>query len=129
MDSTDASPEATAQRELREETGYDGVNPQLIGRIYPNPAIMSNTCFTVLIENCRCAHPVEFDSGEDLLTRLTTPEKPEVMRFPPLFARKHYMALDHIETFPNLMGSVHSQMCRYRWDLTLTKSGQIPFNV
>src|SRR3954451_15104544 len=35
MDSTDASPEGTAQRELREETGYDGVNPQLIGRIYP----------------------------------------------------------------------------------------------
>jgi len=70
MDSTDASPEATAQRELREETGYDGVNPQLIGRIYPNPAIMSNTCFTVMVESCHCIHAVSFDHGEDLITRL-----------------------------------------------------------
>jgi hypothetical protein len=31
---------------------------------------MSNTCYTVLIENCRCMHPVEFDGGEDLITRL-----------------------------------------------------------
>jgi hypothetical protein len=31
---------------------------------------MSNVCFTVLIENCQCVHPVEFDHGEDLLTKL-----------------------------------------------------------
>jgi hypothetical protein len=31
---------------------------------------MSNTCHTVLIENCRCLHPVEFDHSEDLITRL-----------------------------------------------------------
>jgi len=31
---------------------------------------MSNICYTVLIENCQCAHPVEFDHGEDLITRL-----------------------------------------------------------
>jgi ADP-ribose diphosphatase len=70
MDATDASPIATAQRELREETGYEGANPQLIGRIFPNPAIMSNTCFTVLLEDCQCVHPVAFDHGEDLITRL-----------------------------------------------------------
>src|SRR5437867_552767 len=70
MDSDDSSPEKTALRELREETGYEGDNPRLIGRIFPNPAIMSNECFTVLIENCRCVHPVQFDHSEDLLTRL-----------------------------------------------------------
>src|SRR5437667_2409920 len=70
MDAADASPEATGLRELREETGYEGDNPRLIGRIFPNPAIMSNTCFTILVENCRCAHPVDFDHGEDLITRL-----------------------------------------------------------
>jgi ADP-ribose pyrophosphatase len=70
MDAHDASPEAAALRELREETGYAGEKPRIIGQVYPNPAIMSNTCFTVLIENCRCAHPVEFDHGEDLVTRL-----------------------------------------------------------
>ena len=31
---------------------------------------MTNTCFTVLVENCRCVQPVEFDHGEDLITRL-----------------------------------------------------------
>jgi 8-oxo-dGTP pyrophosphatase MutT (NUDIX family) len=70
VDSQDASPEATGLRELREETGYEGENPRLIGEIFPNPAIMSNRCSTVLVENCRCVHPVEFDHGEDLITRL-----------------------------------------------------------
>ena len=70
MDAGDASPEATGMRELREETGYEGQNPLLIGQIFPNPAIMSNLCFTVMIENCHCIHPVEFDHGEDLITRL-----------------------------------------------------------
>jgi 8-oxo-dGTP pyrophosphatase MutT (NUDIX family) len=70
MDAGDGSPEQTALRELREETGYEGENPRLIGQIFPNPAIMSNLCFTVLIENCQCVHPVEFDHGEDLITRL-----------------------------------------------------------
>ena len=70
IDAHDASPEAAAARELREETGYAGESPCIIGQVFPNPAIMSNTCFTVLMSNCRCLHPVEFDHGEDLVTRL-----------------------------------------------------------
>jgi len=70
MDANDASPEVTGQRELREETGYEGRDSRIIGRIFPNPAIMNNTCYTVMIEDCRCVHPVEFDQGEDLITRL-----------------------------------------------------------
>ncbi len=70
MDAGDASPQATAVRELREETGYEGQDPVLIGQIFPNPAIMSNTCFTVMVQNCRRLHPVDFDHGEDLVTRL-----------------------------------------------------------
>jgi ADP-ribose pyrophosphatase len=70
IDAADASPEAAAIRELREETGYGGEHAKIIGKIFPNPAIMSNTCFTVLIENCRCVHPVQWDHGEDLATRL-----------------------------------------------------------
>lgn len=70
IDKKDASPVAGGVRELREETGYEGTNARLIGEIFPNPAIMSNVCYTVLVENCELTHPVEFDSGEDLITRL-----------------------------------------------------------
>ncbi|HYG34429.1 MAG TPA: NUDIX hydrolase [Clostridia bacterium] len=75
MDERDTSPGAAGARELREETGYEGENPRIIGDVFPNPAIMSNTCYTVLIENCRCLHPVEFDHGEDLVTRLVPLEE------------------------------------------------------
>jgi 8-oxo-dGTP pyrophosphatase MutT (NUDIX family) len=70
MDPVDASPEAAGQRELREETGYAGENARRIGEVFPNPAIMNNTCYTVMVENCRCVHPVQFDHSEDLVTRL-----------------------------------------------------------
>ena len=70
MDAGDASPEAAAERELREETGYEGGEGRRIGQVFSNPAIMNNTTFTVLIENCRCEHEVQFDHGEDLITRL-----------------------------------------------------------
>ena len=70
MDAHDPSPVATAMRELREETGYEGEHARLIGTVLPNAAILSNRCHTVLIENCRLTHPVQFDHGEDILTRL-----------------------------------------------------------
>jgi ADP-ribose pyrophosphatase len=70
MDARDGAPLETGVRELREETGYEGRNARIIGQVFPNPAIMSNTCYTVVVENCRCVHPVEFDHGEDITTRL-----------------------------------------------------------
>ena len=70
MDGSDASPVHTGVRELREETGYEGQSARVVGEVFANPAIMSNTCHTVLIENCALKHPVEWDSGEDMLTRL-----------------------------------------------------------
>ena len=70
MDANETDPVATAVRELREETGYAGGNARLLGKIHSNPAILSNVTYTVLVENCRLQHGVEFDSGEDLITRL-----------------------------------------------------------
>jgi 8-oxo-dGTP pyrophosphatase MutT (NUDIX family) len=70
MDAGETDPVATAVRELREETGYEGKNARLLGRIWSNPAILSNKTYTVLIENCRLKHNVEWDHGEDLATRL-----------------------------------------------------------
>jgi len=70
MDPGDSSPVATAIRELREESGYEGGNARLLGQVLANPAIMTNTCFTVGVENCLLKHEVQFDSGEDLITKL-----------------------------------------------------------
>ncbi len=70
MDAGETDPVATAVRELREETGYEGENARLLGKVWSNPAILNNRTYTVLIENCRLKHGVEFDSGEDLITRL-----------------------------------------------------------
>lgn len=70
MDAKDASPVVCGERELREETGYAGANARLIGDVWANPAIMSNICYTVLVENCRCVHPLEWDHAEELVTTL-----------------------------------------------------------
>ena len=70
MDPHETDPVATAVRELREETGYVGENARVLGRVFSNPAILSNITYTVLIENCRLQHDVEFDHAEDLETRL-----------------------------------------------------------
>jgi len=70
MDAKDPSPEFCGERELREETGYEGTGARLISDVWANPAIMSNKCFTVLVENCQCVHPLEWDHAEELITTL-----------------------------------------------------------
>ncbi len=70
MDASETDPVKTAVRELREETGYEGENARLLGKIHSNPAILNNFTYTVLVENCQLKHSVEFDHGEDLITRL-----------------------------------------------------------
>jgi 8-oxo-dGTP pyrophosphatase MutT (NUDIX family) len=81
IDPSDTSPEAAGQRELREETGYAGENARRIGELFPNPAIMGNTLYIVLVETCRCVHPVQFDHSEDLITRLVPVDSvPELVR-------------------------------------------------
>ena len=70
MDPEDNSALVTGIRELREETGYEGVDARILGEIAPNPAIMNNYCRTVLIEQCELKHATEFDSGEDIQTKL-----------------------------------------------------------
>jgi 8-oxo-dGTP pyrophosphatase MutT (NUDIX family) len=70
IDPGDASPVAAGCRELLEETGYEGSGAQIIGKVFPNPAIMSNTCYTVVVENCRLVRPVHFDATEDITTKL-----------------------------------------------------------
>ena len=75
MDAGETDPVVAAVRELREETGYEGENARLLGSIWSNPAILSNKTHTILVENCRLKHEVEWDQGEDLATRLVPVEE------------------------------------------------------
>lgn len=45
---------------------------------------------------------------ERLVTRAGVDQNAEVMRFPPILSRATYTSTDHIETMPQLLGSVHS---------------------
>jgi seryl-tRNA synthetase len=45
----------------------------------------------------------------------------EVMRFPPLLSRAAYAKTDHLETFPNLLGSVHTFLGTEREALELAQ--------
>ena len=45
---------------------------------------------------------------EQAVTRRAKPLRAEVMRFPAILNRAHYLQTTHIENFPDLMGSVHT---------------------
>lgn len=59
-------PADAAVRELREETGYAGEPPVLLGLVHPNPAIQDNTCSSYLIRNARLVSEPEPDEGEHI---------------------------------------------------------------
>jgi len=66
VDAHDACPEAAARRELLEETGHEAKEWHLIGQVQPNPAILSNTCYTFLALGAYAAGPLKLDEAEEL---------------------------------------------------------------
>jgi ADP-ribose pyrophosphatase len=64
-------PVAAGVRELREESGYVGTRARLLGSVHPNPAMQSNRCHLVLVEEARRAADLEWDPDEEfeILTR------------------------------------------------------------
>ena len=64
------SPLVAGIRELREETGYAGDTPLLLGKVNPNPAFLSNKCYTVLIRDVQRVGEMKLDLGEDIAVRL-----------------------------------------------------------
>jgi 8-oxo-dGTP pyrophosphatase MutT (NUDIX family) len=59
-------PVAAAVRELREETGFAGARARLLGTVHPNPAIQSNRCHLVLVEDAARATSQEWDADEEI---------------------------------------------------------------
>jgi seryl-tRNA synthetase len=61
---------------------------------------------------------------EAYLSRVSEPSGAEVMRFPPLLSRRSYRATDHLDMFPNLMGSVHTFLGDVAGAAELTRKNQ-----
>ncbi|ACB73962.1 NUDIX hydrolase [Opitutus terrae] len=53
-------------RELTEETGYTGQPARLLGSVHPNPALQTNRCHFVLVEDATCTHPLDWDEDEEI---------------------------------------------------------------
>jgi 8-oxo-dGTP pyrophosphatase MutT (NUDIX family) len=72
-EASDASPLASARRELLEETGYVSESWTLLGVVDPNPAIQTNACHTFLALDARKVAEPAPDGAEDLLVELLAP--------------------------------------------------------
>jgi 8-oxo-dGTP pyrophosphatase MutT (NUDIX family) len=59
-------PVAAGARELLEETGYAGDPPELLGTIYPIPALLSMRISTVVIRNARLIAETHLDPNEEV---------------------------------------------------------------
>jgi len=64
------TPEQSARRELREETGYEAGEVVRLGTVHPNPAIQTNQQHYVLAKNCRKTVEPSLDHAEDIQVRL-----------------------------------------------------------
>jgi 8-oxo-dGTP pyrophosphatase MutT (NUDIX family) len=63
------SPREAAARELEEETGFRPGRMVELGSVEPNPAFLSNACWTYLALDCREDGRVQPDPSEDIVVR------------------------------------------------------------
>lgn len=61
-------PVTTGQRELQEETGFTGTGARLLGSVHPNPAMQTNRCHLVLVEQAARTTALAWDPNEELET-------------------------------------------------------------
>ena len=74
-------PVECGRRELLEETGYATDKMELLGTVYPNPAIQSNRQHYVLATGCRQVAELKLDHAEDIVVRLVPlAEIPDLIR-------------------------------------------------
>lgn len=64
------SPAEAAARELVEETGYTGSELELLGRVRPNPAIQTNSCYTYLISSVQRTRRQSLERNEEIEVEL-----------------------------------------------------------
>lgn len=64
------TPREAAVRELEEETGYQASEVHAIGDVRPNPAFLTNTCWTFLAVGCRRGGELRPDPSEEIAVHL-----------------------------------------------------------
>jgi ADP-ribose pyrophosphatase len=75
------SPEHAARRELIEETGYKASEMQLLGNVHPNPAFLTNRCYTFVAKGVSLVKEQEQDEKEDIEVVVRPLEQiPELIR-------------------------------------------------
>ncbi|MEO6243885.1 MAG: NUDIX hydrolase [Opitutaceae bacterium] len=97
IDHVGEDPVAAGLRELREETGFTGTSAKLIGTVRPNPAIQSNRCHFVLVEDAVRSHDVEWDADEEI--SVTTEPVEEVFALAHSGGIFHALALNALMLF------------------------------
>lgn len=73
IDLRDDGPRGAAERELREETGYEARGWEYLGYVTPNPAILDNRCHTFLATGAYRAGEPSLDPFERIVVELLSP--------------------------------------------------------
>jgi len=90
-------PLAAGVRELREESGYVGTSARLLGSVHPNPAMQSNRCHLMLVENARPVADLDWDPDEEF--EIMTKPVDEVYALAAAGGITHAMVLDALLLF------------------------------
>ena len=84
-------------RELREESGYVGTAARTLGFVHPNPAMQSNRCHLMLVENARPVADLDWDPDEEF--EIMTKPVDEVYALAAAGGITHAMVLDALLLF------------------------------
>jgi 8-oxo-dGTP pyrophosphatase MutT (NUDIX family) len=84
-------------RELREETGFTGGPARQLGSVHPNPAIQSNRCHFVFVDQAVRSTTTEWDADEEI--EVTTLAVDEVFALARSGGITHGLVLDAMMLF------------------------------
>ena len=84
MESSDADVQATALREMTEETGYEALphaRCKVIGTSFPNPALQDNRVHSLVVGPVKRTRPQSLDPSEDIeVVEVAIDELPQLIR-------------------------------------------------
>ncbi len=84
MESSDADVQATALREMTEETGYEALphaRCKIIGTSFPNPALQDNRVHSLVVGPVKRTRPQSLDPSEDIeVVEIAIDELPQLIR-------------------------------------------------